>query len=867
MQNIKILIASLCLLFTSIHPNFAQGETCATAVSVSPGSHTADGPATGGGNLQANASNSDWYVYSATNDGTISVSACDGGADTRLWLYSGDCSNLTDVSDSDDACSDGTGTNFASALYDVPVTSGTDYYMEWDDRWSTDGFDWELTFTAAPTCTLPTASFSAGTCSVGNSSVDIDITDLGNGAPYTLSDDQGTATMSISATGTFSYGNYSDGTAVSLTLSSDADPTGCLVSASVSITCPPSNDECNDAILISCGDALSSSTVDATFDNPLGSDCGSGGTGANNIWYYFDGNDEEVTLDLCNSSYDTRIDVYETTGTDCSSLSCVGGNDDSGTCSTSGLRSEIIFNAYSGQRYYIAVHGFSTSTGNTTIEMSCSALCLPTPSNDDCSSATTLSMNSTLENEDNTCASTALTNPSCDNYGTIKDLWYTFNSGSNNIIYIHAGLGTATNMEVALYELCGNTAILCEDNDSDGEYIDSYVSANTDYLIQVWSSNDEAGTFDILVSDSPIIYEGSGSCESVVATATVDGSAPGSWVDVTANNEIIMQIENSVNLGQVNVSLLDHNSVPNNGYMHYLGRIWGLTCANYPNGNTFPSDVNMRLFFLDDELQELVDATNNTPIEYNGSNETAVGSVSDLNISHIPGSSDDCVTGNSEGTPSVILASGSGSYLGHHYIELATPSFSKFAIHGSNNAAALPVELLSFDGYAEGRYNVLYWETATEIQNSHFEIHRSWDGQSFDYIGRVEGQGDSQEPTLYQFVDEQPREHSYYRLKQIDFDGGYEFSPIILVENGSISNSSMVIAPNPVIDVLHIKDINEDSNIMIYNAQGILVGEYLSYENQLEVNTQHLSDGIYIIVQTNAFQHVISSQKFVKKTD
>ena len=75
---------------------------------------------------------------------------------------------------------------------------------------------------------------------------------------------------------------------------------------------------------------------------------------------------------------------------------------------------------------------------------------------------------------------------------------------------------------------------------------------------------------------------------------------------------------------------------------------------------------------------------------------------------------------------------------------------------------------------------MLEWATDWELNNDYFEVQRSSDRTLFSSIGEVKGVGNSQTKQEYSFIDDYPLTSiNYYRLKQIDFDGGYEYSPII----------------------------------------------------------------------------------------
>lgn len=111
----------------------------------------------------------------------------------------------------------------------------------------------------------------------------------------------------------------------------------------------------------------------------------------------------------------------------------------------------------------------------------------------------------------------------------------------------------------------------------------------------------------------------------------------------------------------------------------------------------------------------------------------------------------------------------------------------------------LPVELLFFEAkIQDDRTSLLQWATATEINNSHFEIEHSADGRNFEYIGKVNGAGESQTLLQYTFTDESPAVGlNYYRLKQVDFDGQFEYSKVVSVSLDRKGGSDMEVFPNP----------------------------------------------------------------------
>ena len=111
-------------------------------------------------------------------------------------------------------------------------------------------------------------------------------------------------------------------------------------------------------------------------------------------------------------------------------------------------------------------------------------------------------------------------------------------------------------------------------------------------------------------------------------------------------------------------------------------------------------------------------------------------------------------------------------------ITLASTSGSNVLSNGT-----LPVDLLEFTASTDNGQVGLNWSTASEINNDYFEIQRSEGGSDWEVIGKVDGNGTTNEMTNYSYVDKQPFfGKSYYRLQQFDFDGQFEYSPVVSVE-------------------------------------------------------------------------------------
>ncbi len=173
------------------------------------------------------------------------------------------------------------------------------------------------------------------------------------------------------------------------------------------------------------------------------------------------------------------------------------------------------------------------------------------------------------------------------------------------------------------------------------------------------------------------------------------------------------------------------------------------------------------------------------------------------------------------------------------------------AFAGTLTAAAgtvLPIELLSFTAKnTEGGKNHLSWATASEKNNSHFDIERSTDGNSFLPIGQVKG---NNKASSYQFVDNQPFATTYYRLRQIDFDGTETYSKIVsVVQTGK--SKGLAVYPNPVSSLLNVvytdgtsRENREGSSFQILNLLGQQV---LTGKTAAQVDVSALPQGTYIL--------------------
>ncbi|MEM1326554.1 MAG: SdrD B-like domain-containing protein [Bacteroidota bacterium] len=165
----------------------------------------------------------------------------------------------------------------------------------------------------------------------------------------------------------------------------------------------------------------------------------------------------------------------------------------------------------------------------------------------------------------------------------------------------------------------------------------------------------------------------------------------------------------------------------------------------------------------------------------------------------------------------------------------------------------LPVELLYFQAKGKERSILLNWETATETNNSHFELERSTDGKQFKSVGRIAGAGTTLSPQQYAYTDGnvQANIDYYYRLKQVDMAdangaAAFAYSAIVVANIDGKGQEQLDVFPNPVTHRLQYR-LNNGTLVkkaLLYDLQGRLLLEV----TESMMNLEQLQSGVYLLV-------------------
>ncbi|WP_224994449.1 proprotein convertase P-domain-containing protein [Cesiribacter sp. SM1] len=173
-------------------------------------------------------------------------------------------------------------------------------------------------------------------------------------------------------------------------------------------------------------------------------------------------------------------------------------------------------------------------------------------------------------------------------------------------------------------------------------------------------------------------------------------------------------------------------------------------------------------------------------------------------------------------------------------------TFSPFSFGSLTGMNPLPVQLLSFTGSPDQAGVLLQWQTASEKNNSHFEIQRSADTKTWQSIGRVEGNGTTSTQKNYRYFDREADKINYYRLMQVDFDGKTEYSPLVMVQLQEIQ-PWLMLYPNPTADGVTVKSSRYPADLVIWSGAGVAVVRTKVNTAETVIPLQHLPAGVYLL--------------------
>lgn len=174
----------------------------------------------------------------------------------------------------------------------------------------------------------------------------------------------------------------------------------------------------------------------------------------------------------------------------------------------------------------------------------------------------------------------------------------------------------------------------------------------------------------------------------------------------------------------------------------------------------------------------------------------------------------------------------------------------------------VPVVLSKFNITTQNNDALLTWTTESESNNKHFEIEKSLDGTVFRRIGTVDGKGTILQSNSYEYTDKDgllSKGSIYYRLKQMDYDGKFEYSPVIAIR---AKQSKINVFPNPVTDnELFIKNASNNDSFIIYDMMGKIV---IKGSVTPSIDVSQLANGSYILKIKDQHKNIIYNDVLIK---
>jgi len=174
----------------------------------------------------------------------------------------------------------------------------------------------------------------------------------------------------------------------------------------------------------------------------------------------------------------------------------------------------------------------------------------------------------------------------------------------------------------------------------------------------------------------------------------------------------------------------------------------------------------------------------------------------------------------------------------------------------------LPISLINFDVKQKNDLIELQWSTATEINNDYFTLERSIDGYNWEILAYIEGAGDSNYQIDYDYNDEYPYQGiSYYRLKQTDFDGQYEYFAQVAVNFQNLEGNAEIlnITTNGSVMNIWIRNQDNQSTLKVSDLYGRLLysgnAPASDYTQQLSIDLPRNYLGEIIVMRLQGQQN------------
>jgi len=434
------------------------------------------------------------YSFTPATDMSVNMTTSGTGSWTGLFIYE-QCPFVTCV-DSD------TQSSGNPSIPEVSLIGGTTYYIVISTYPSPQSTAYTLDITEN-TCTASTSTVTVvNDCDVsGGFYVDVEVTDMGSATDLTVSDDQGNPSQALTASGTLQFGPYVNGVDVVITLNDDNDDDSCtVVKAAVTQTiCPPSNDDCSNATVLtvdpdySCASSVSGTTIGATQ-----SLAGCVGTANDDVWYSFvaTSTDHRITITNTGGATDIVTQVFDA----CGGASLVCQDTPNSPINLSGLTP--------ANTYFFRIYTYSSSAS--------------------------------IRTSFDVCVGTA---PSCLQPSSGSASAITENSA--DLGWVEAGTATTWNVEWGVTDFTLGTGTLISGTTTNPQPLSGLTALTTyDYYVQA-----DCGGGDLSAWSGPYTFTTSGPIPTNISCATAEAIACGDSITGTTEGSTGTQEDSGCSIG------------------------------------------------------------------------------------------------------------------------------------------------------------------------------------------------------------------------------------------------------------------------------------------------------------------------------
>lgn len=467
------------------------------------------------------------------------------------------------------------------------------------------------------------------------------------------------------------------------------------------------------------------------------------------------------------------------------------------------------------------------------------------PANDESSGAITLVQSPDCTPVSHTLRFSTLSSATAPSGTFSEDVWFKFTAVATSAT-VSMVSRLAPNPQIALYAADATT--LLNDGNFGSATFSSLVIGNVYYLRILNAGTASANPnedFTICVTGTPASAVASeptpGSC--IQNDNTVTSTNSGTWLHFLKSGNIIasvLDVPGGGGMGAMTAKYFVNTGAVRSdaGGEEYLDRNIDIAPAIQPT-----NPVTVRLYFSKTEFQRLVGANDGDGNDVYWLNDLKISKFSNLTCQSVIGTTGELL----------YAISGYGNFGGNaYYLDVIVPSFSSFYV--MNTTGVLPVTCGGFNYERKNSSVRLSWRTLTEINASHFEIQRSFNGTEFHKIGMVQANGN---PSAYGFVDASAGDNVvYYRLLSVDKDGSGKFACNTI--KASVAGVRQPIFgnayPNPVTNEINVKmnrSYNGNVGLQVIDATGhiVLTRSTVVHPSDSKIRMQllNLPKGVYAL--------------------